>query len=72
VDFTGADLTEALFDSCDLQDAVFEQTMLEGADLSAAFHFQIDPSRNKVRKMKVTESGLYGLVACFGVVVDRL
>ena len=28
VDFTGTDLTEARFESCDLLDAIFEQTTL--------------------------------------------
>jgi uncharacterized protein YjbI with pentapeptide repeats len=70
VDFTSADLSGANFDGCDLQKAVFEHTDLSKADLRHAFHYLIDPTRNKVKKARFSLEGTPGLLAYFGVVID--
>ena len=68
-DFTDANLSGATFDQCDLHLAVFENTMLESADLSTAFHYTINPVRNRVKKARFSMPGVLGLLQSFGVVV---
>jgi len=71
-DFSRADLSESQFDVCDLGDATFLQSNLESADFSTSFNFIIDPTQNRVRKMKIAAANLPGLVNCFGLeIVDR-
>jgi uncharacterized protein YjbI with pentapeptide repeats len=62
-DFSGADLSNATFYHCDLAGALFIGANLEKADFSSAFHFTIDPERNKMKKAKFSAAGLEGLLA---------
>jgi uncharacterized protein YjbI with pentapeptide repeats len=61
-DFTEADLSGVAFDQCDLDRGVFDQTNLEKTDFRTAFHFSINPARNRVRKAKFSLTGLLGLL----------
>lgn len=65
VDFTETDLTASVFDHCDLIRAIFLQTVLDKADLRTSVHFSIDPSRNKVKKTKVSAAGLAGFLDAY-------
>ncbi len=49
VDFTETELTNAKFEKCDLTRAIFQNSVLEGVDFSAALHFDIDPERNRLK-----------------------
>lgn len=62
VDFGSADLTQAVFDNCNLARAVFDNTNLEKADLSTAYNYSIDPTRNKIRKARFSMPALAGLL----------
>ncbi|RYY56537.1 MAG: pentapeptide repeat-containing protein [Chitinophagaceae bacterium] len=64
-DFSGADLTQAVLANCDCHLAVFDRTNLTKADLRGAFNYQIDPTNNQVKKMKVSHDGLHGLLHRF-------
>jgi len=46
VDFTQSDLTGSAFKNCDLLNAIFKMTILEGADLKSSYNFSIDPEQN--------------------------
>jgi fluoroquinolone resistance protein len=70
VDFIDCDLTQAVFEACDLADAAFENTVLEKADLRTAFHFSIDPERNKLKKARFSADGLPGLLSKYGIVIE--
>lgn len=70
VDFSEADLSQAILDDCDLQDAVFERTDLRKADLATAFNFRIDPRSNDLRGARFSLQGALELLNCFGVVVE--
>jgi uncharacterized protein YjbI with pentapeptide repeats len=52
VDFREANLSGADFTFTDLKDSLFLSTNLEGADLSYARNYQIDPSQNIILKAK--------------------
>lgn len=62
VDFSEADLSEALLDQCDLIDARFDHTVLEKADFSTSLNYRINPEINKIRKAKFSVIGLAGLM----------
>ncbi len=70
VDFTEANLSEASIVECDCQLAVFDDTNLEKADLSSAYHYQIDPSKNKIKKAKFSREGLAGLLLHHQIIIQ--
>ena len=70
VDFVVTDLTQALFENCDLTDAVFEKTLLEKADLRTAFNYTIDPELNEIKAARFSLQGLPGLLNKYRIVVE--
>jgi uncharacterized protein YjbI with pentapeptide repeats len=70
VDFTQTDLNLAIFDECDLMGSTFEQTNLEKADLRGAHHFSIDPEVNKIKKAKVNQASLAGLLDKYDLLIE--
>lgn len=70
VDFEQADLNEAVLDTCDLQDAVFNGTLLRGADLTTAFNYSIDPERNEMKGARLSVDGALGLLAKYGLQIE--
>ncbi|WP_400191959.1 pentapeptide repeat-containing protein [Hymenobacter sp. B81] len=69
-DFTNADLSQAVFADCDLTRAVFHDTRLEGADLSTATGYRLDPEANFLRGARFSLAGLPGLLDKYGLVVE--
>lgn len=57
-----SDLTNAVFKNCDLRGAIFDQTILVGADLRTAGSFSIDPERNAIQKAKFSMQNIAGLL----------
>lgn len=68
-DFSEADLSESIFDRCDLNNAVFVNSTLTGVNFTTAFNFTIDPERNLLRKAKFSTDGLAGLLTTYGIIV---
>ncbi len=62
VDFTGADLSLAVFDHCDLRHAKFINCNLEKADFITAINYSIHPPLNKIKKAKFGADGISGLL----------
>ena len=71
MDFIEADLTAALFEESDLAYSKFERSILEKADFRSAYHFQIDPSLNKIKKAKFSTQGLSGLLSQFDIDISE-
>ncbi|MEX1132508.1 MAG: pentapeptide repeat-containing protein [Flavobacteriales bacterium] len=69
-DLSGADLSGASFAGCDLGAAVFDRTLLDGADLRSAQHYSIDPAKNKIRKARFSKDGLEGLLHQSGIIIS--
>ena len=69
-DFSCCDLTGAVFEGCDLGGAVFDETILEQADLRTAYHFIIDPDRNRLKKARFSLQGLPGLLNASGIEIE--
>jgi uncharacterized protein YjbI with pentapeptide repeats len=70
VDFTEADLTNSLFENCDLSGARFERTILEKADLSTSHNYSIDPELNKIKKAKFSILGIAGLLDKYDIEIE--
>jgi fluoroquinolone resistance protein len=66
-DFTGSDLSGALFDNCDLQGALFENTNLEKTDLYSSYQYSIDPEKNRIRKARFSREGISGLLGKYDI-----
>jgi uncharacterized protein YjbI with pentapeptide repeats len=62
VDFSNTTLSGVKFDNCDLSKSIFDATNLEKTDFSSAFHFSIDPEKNKLSKTKFSNENLSGLL----------
>ncbi len=70
VDFTESELSGSIFDNCDMAGAVFENTLLEKADLRTAYNYTIDPSQNKIKKAKFSVTGIAGLLSRYDIVIE--
>ncbi|WP_144017280.1 pentapeptide repeat-containing protein [Ekhidna lutea] len=71
VDFAEADLSGGKLVGCDLTNAKFDFTNLEGADLSKSSGLIIDPESNKINKAKIPLSQLSGLLAKYNIKIDK-
>ena len=71
VDFTEADFTMGIFDYCDLQGAIFDQSIVEKADFSLAESFQLNPSINRIKKAKFASNNLLGLISHLDILIDE-
>lgn len=69
-DLSGADLTEALLERCDLADAVFSRTNLEKADLRTSYNIVMDPNDNRLKKARFSAAALPGLLSKHGIVIE--
>ena len=69
-DFTESDLTEVLFDDCDLSGAVFNRSTLVKADLRTSTGYTIDPESNNLKKAKFSLSGIPGLLCKYGLEIE--
>lgn len=70
VDFAEADLTKAVFQNCDLSGAIFDQTNLEQADFRTSYGFTIDPENNRIKKARISLTGLPGLLTKYDLMID--
>lgn len=69
VDFMGSDLTEALFDNCNLRRAVFIDTIATKADFYTSYDYSIDPEKNRLKKAIFSSEGLKGLLEKYELIV---
>lgn len=70
VDFTEADISEAVFDFCDLERAVFDNSNLEKSDFRTAYNYTINPLNNRMKKARFSRDGLEGLLVGFDIIVE--
>ena len=70
VDLAEADLSNAVFDNCDLKGTMFDNTIIEHADFRTAYNYSIDPAKNKIKKAKFSMAGLIGLMDKYDIVIE--
>ncbi|MCF6129467.1 pentapeptide repeat-containing protein [Flavobacterium sp. AS60] len=69
VDFMASDLTEAVFDNCNLRRAVFIDTIANKTDFYTSYDYIIDPEKNKLKKAVFSTDGLKGLLEKYNLVI---
>ncbi len=69
VDFMNSDITDVIFDNCDLHKSVFIDTIANKTDFSTSYNYTIDPETNKLKKAKFSLAGLKGLLSKYDIVV---
>jgi uncharacterized protein YjbI with pentapeptide repeats len=72
VDLSDSDLSSCLFENCNLNRAVFENTILDKADLRTAYNFSIDPEKNRLKKTKFSLRGTPGLLDKYDIEIDTM
>ncbi|UJH68733.1 pentapeptide repeat-containing protein [Allomuricauda sp. SCSIO 65647] len=70
VDFTMTKLMACLFPECDMKGALFEGADLGRADFTSAVNFNIDPTKNNIKKAIFSQSGLIGLLKKYDIAVE--
>ncbi len=69
VDFMNTDLTDVLFDNCDLHRSYFMDTIAYKTDFTTSYNYIIDPERNRLKKAIFSQAGLKGLLSKYEIVV---
>jgi len=70
VDFIESDLSNAIFDTCDLTGTRFENTILEKADLRTSYGYSINPELNKIKKARFSIHGIAGLLDKYDIEIE--
>lgn len=70
-DFAEADLTNVVFDNCNLAQAIFDHTILEKADFRTAYNYSIDPETNRIKKARFSIWGVSGLLDKYHIEIEK-
>ena len=62
VDFMSTDLTEVLFENCDLYRSEFAKAIANKANFKTSYNYTIDPKTTKLKKAVFALEGLKGLL----------
>ncbi len=71
IDFSETTLSKATFDNCDLKNAIFDRTNIENANFITSFNFEINPSKNKIKKANFSQTNVIGLLTAFNIIVEK-
>ena len=69
VDFMSTDLTEVVFDNCDLYRSEFAKAIANKANFKTSYNYTIDPSKTKIKKAVFSLNELKGLLYKHDVIV---
>ena len=69
VDFMNADLTEVIFDCCDLYRSEFAKAIANKANFKTSFNYTIDPEKTKIKKAVFALEGIKGLLFKHDIIV---
>jgi hypothetical protein len=53
-----------------LENAIFNETILIGADFSTAVNYKINPEFNPMKKAQFSVSGIIGLLEQYDIVIE--
>ena len=70
VDFMSTDLSEVVFDRCDLYRAEFERAIASKADFSSSTNYTINPELTKIKKAIFSLEGAKGLLSHHQIIVE--
>jgi uncharacterized protein YjbI with pentapeptide repeats len=69
IDFMSTDLTEVVFDNCDLYRSEFAKAIANKANFKTSYNYTIDPSKTKIKKAVFSLSELKGLLFKHDIIV---
>lgn len=69
VDFMATDLTQVVFENCDLYRSEFSKAIANKANFKTSYNYTIDPTKTKIKKAVFSLAGLKGLLAKYDIVV---
>jgi uncharacterized protein YjbI with pentapeptide repeats len=69
VDFMATDITNVLFDNCDLYRAEFDKATANKADFRTSRNYTIDPTKTQIKKAQFSLEGVKGLLAKHDLIV---
>ena len=69
VDFMSADLTEVVFDNCDLYRSEFAKAIANKTNFKTSYNYTIDPTKTKIKKAIFSLDGLKGLLYKYDIIV---
>lgn len=70
-DLAEADLTNVVFDNCNLIQAIFDHTIIEKADFRTSYNYSIDPENNRIKKAKFSILGVSGLLEKYDIDIEK-
>jgi uncharacterized protein YjbI with pentapeptide repeats len=65
-----ADLSEVVFDNCDLYRAEFDKANASKANFKTSYNYTIDPEKTKIKKANFALEGLKGLLYKHNIIVE--
>jgi uncharacterized protein YjbI with pentapeptide repeats len=71
VDFMSTDLTEVIFDCCDLYRAEFSKAIAAKTNFKSSWNYTIDPEKTKLKKAIFALEGVKGLLYKHQLVIDN-
>uniref|UniRef100_UPI00406BDAC6 pentapeptide repeat-containing protein n=1 Tax=Aquimarina rhodophyticola TaxID=3342246 RepID=UPI00406BDAC6 len=63
-------MSDVVFENCNLQDAIFENTVAKNTDFRTAINYKIDPEHNVLTGAKFTTKGLQGLLGKYKLDIE--
>ena len=63
------DLTEVLFENCDLYRSEFAKAIANKANFKTSYNYTIDPTKTKIKKAVFSLEGLKGLLYKHEIIV---
>lgn len=70
VDFMSTDLTEVIFDNCDLYRSEFAKAIANKANFKSSYNYTIDPTKTKLKKAIFSLREVKGLLFKHDVIVE--
>jgi len=70
IDYSENYLNKGEYDNCDLNRAVFGNTVLEKADFRTSYNYALDPEIYRINKAKFSIFGIIGLLGKYNIVAE--
>jgi uncharacterized protein YjbI with pentapeptide repeats len=72
IDFMATDLTESVFDNCDLYRAEFDKAIANKANFKTSYNYTIDPSKTKLKKATFSLNEVKGLLFKHEILIEPM
>ena len=69
VDFMGTDLSEVVFENCDLYRSEFDKAIANKANFKTSYNYTINPEKTKIKKAIFSLEGVKGLLYKYDIIV---